>query len=585
MKQLIFIEMILKSRGLTMSITHVSRFFLIIISLFLFSACEKAPLSTKTSEQTEEQKQENKYELAVKEKNAELELKPLELTTYGEEVGASLKNPTHQKFAVSETVLIEGNIEKHDQLRGDFAWIKIHFVGNASTSDSLEYYAPIEDGKFKQKVILYNGEGEYRINVLLPSKDKDNYYYDLAKINVINVNPTIHRDITYSPFAQEAELNIEAPSSGFIEGNEVFTLKGETNLTDGNNELMIELKKDGETWKHMLPIKDKKFTYDIPLFYGKGVHQLKVYVPDKEKTNYFQEATTLYIENESDLVTEPITYFTEYDERGVTLSSPSFGGEETELTYRIQGSIDEDAPFAKETTHLYITTKKDGEEALDVIPVNDFTFDDSFYLRFGPGKYEIVVSVPEIKEENSSHFKFFGVAKFHVENTATEGNPDLLPSRGIQSDSPEIIVIANDLTKDKKTDREIAKAIYEYSAKTISYDVAKLKNDEFAWDDSALKVLDLKTGVCQDYSYLAIALLRASGKEARFVTGHAGSGFNRARHAWVEVKVDGEWLIMDPTWGSGYVDKDKFVAKYTEDYFDPDEEAFAKTHFRAKVEY
>src|SRR6185312_16085662 len=98
-------------------------------------------------------------------------------------------------------------------------------------------------------------------------------------------------------------------------------------------------------------------------------------------------------------------------------------------------------------------------------------------------------------------------------------------------------------------------------------------------------VLELKEGVCQDYSYLAIALLRASNLEARFITGHAGVGFSRALHSWVEVKVEDEWLTMDPTWAAGYVDKGTFVAKYTEDYFDPDQTTFAKTHFRTKVEY
>jgi transglutaminase/protease-like cytokinesis protein 3 len=59
-----------------------------------------------------------------------------------------------------------------------------------------------------------------------------------------------------------------------------------------------------------------------------------------------------------------------------------------------------------------------------------------------------------------------------------------------------------------------------------------------------------------------------------------------ARHAyaWVEVKVDGDWLTMDPTWGSGSIDKDTFVANYTEDYFDPTEKAF-ESHFRLGVEY
>ncbi|WP_438315502.1 transglutaminase domain-containing protein [Sporosarcina sp. FA9] len=555
-----------------------------LLSLFLLAACTNEPSPTNEGQQIDEQKPKNEFETAVKEKNAELERGPLELTSYGEEVGAKLAQPTYDNFAVNEFLTVEGTVEQHEQLKEKYVWIKIHFSGDTISDQSLEYYAPIKDGKFKQKATLFNGEGEYRVKVLLPSKDRNNYYYDLATFNVFNVNPASHRDITYSTFAQDANLTIQNPDSGYVIKNEGFTLEGKISATENHNEIMIELKKDGETWKHIIPVKNNKFTYDIPLFYGKGVHQLKVYIPDVKKSGYYQEGTTLYIDNESDLITDPITLSTAYDERGITLDSPTYGGEETELTYHVKGAIDKNAPFARETTHLYITTKKDGEEALAVIPVNEYRFDDEFYLRFGPGTYEVIVSVPEIKEENSSKFYYQGVAKFSVENTATEDQRDLLPSRGVQSDSPEIIAIANDLIKDTMSDREKAKAVYEYTAKTISYDVEKLKNDAFDWDDSALKVLNLKTGVCQDYAYLAIAILRAGGMEARYIAGTAGSGFNHARHAWVEVKVDNEWLTMDPTWGSGYVDKGIFVANYKEDYFDPTEEAF-KSHFRVGVEY
>ena len=50
------------------------------------------------------------------------------------------------------------------------------------------------------------------------------------------------------------------------------------------------------------------------------------------------------------------------------------------------------------------------------------------------------------------------------------------------------------------------------------------------------------------------------------------------------MKVDGEWLTMDPTWGAGYIANGEFVANYTEDYFESNEEAF-KTHSRIGVEY
>ncbi|MDN4608423.1 transglutaminase domain-containing protein [Sporosarcina highlanderae] len=558
-----------------------------LMCLLSLGACANKSASVDESQPTPVQKQEQKkdFKAAIEKKNAELEMVPLELTSYSEKVGATLIEPTHTNFAVDEFVRVEGTVENQDQLQENYVWIKIKFDGEAHLGDSMEYYAPIKDGRFKQNVRLFNGEGEYRVTVLLPSKDRKNYYYDLAKFTVYNVNPNMQRDLTYTPFAQEAGLSLEAPASGYVKENEIFKLKGELSSIKGPNEaVMLEMKKDGEKWKHVLPVKDGKFTYDVPLFYGKGIHELKVYVPDEEKSNYFQEGTVLYIDNESELVTEPIQYMTTYHERGVNLTYPTVGGEETNLTYRIKGTIDKDAPFAKETTHLYITTKKDGEEALSVIPVKDYSFDDEFYLRFGPGTYDVIVSVPEIKEKNSSKFYYEYVAQFTVESTGTEDQRDILPSRGVQSDAPEIIAIAEELITDGMSDREKAKAIYEFTAKSIAYDVEKQKNSDFNWDDSALKVLELEKGICQDYTYLALALLRASGMEARYIAGTAGSGFNFARHAWVEVKVDGEWLTMDPTWGAGYIQKGEFVANYTEDYFEPTEEVF-KTHSRHGVQY
>jgi transglutaminase-like putative cysteine protease len=57
--------------------------------------------------------------------------------------------------------------------------------------------------------------------------------------------------------------------------------------------------------------------------------------------------------------------------------------------------------------------------------------------------------------------------------------------------------------------------------------------------------LELKSGVCQDYSHIMIALLRMSGIPARYVVGMMmGEGFS---HAWVEVCIEGVWVGFDPT--------------------------------------
>lgn len=79
---------------------------------------------------------------------------------------------------------------------------------------------------------------------------------------------------------------------------------------------------------------------------------------------------------------------------------------------------------------------------------------------------------------------------------------------------------------------------------------------------------------------MAIALLRAGGLEARMAIGYAGQD-----HAWIETKVDGRWLTMDPTWGSGYLQNGRFVRNYTLKYFDPNPEEFKKSHTKSGIEY
>lgn len=531
---------------------------------------------------------EDKYDRLAREKNEELNLEPLQLTDYGDEVGLKISDPEYELFAVNGKVEVRGNIAGYKKLKTNYVWIKVANRGGGPAGTGLEYYAPIQNGDFQQTIHFFNGEGEYKVTVYVPDKQRENYYYVGAEFEVINVNPEAKRDLAYTPAGQEAGLSIDV-ESGFVTENGRFILKGNAEKL-ANETMMIYLRKDGDSWKHVIPVEDGKFKYEVPLYFGKGVHSLEVLIPDPNRKNYYQPAISILIDNESEEKREPIEYFGDlYITRGVHLKNPVYGGIEAGDSVRIAGTIDPEAEFAGETTHLYITTKKGKDEALDVIPVENYSFDSSTYLRFGPGEYEVIVSVPEIKEGNRDYFRFFSVAKFKVHSSVEADKRDILPSRGVQSDDPQIMNLANSLTKDLSTDLEKAKAIYEYVAKNISYDVAKMKNNEFAWDDSALKTLEKKSGVCQDYAYLTIALLRASGIEARFVEGRAGeNAFGIAsaeRHAWVEAKIDGRWMTMDPTWGAGYIQNGSFVASYTEKYFDPNPAEFEKTHKRTKVNY
>jgi transglutaminase-like putative cysteine protease len=66
------------------------------------------------------------------------------------------------------------------------------------------------------------------------------------------------------------------------------------------------------------------------------------------------------------------------------------------------------------------------------------------------------------------------------------------------------------------------------------------------------EVLELRAGVCQDFAHLFIAVARAMGVPARYVSGyiHAprGSGVATASHAWAEAWVPGRgWVGYDAT--------------------------------------
>jgi transglutaminase-like putative cysteine protease len=69
---------------------------------------------------------------------------------------------------------------------------------------------------------------------------------------------------------------------------------------------------------------------------------------------------------------------------------------------------------------------------------------------------------------------------------------------------------------------------------------------------TALDAFHEKTGVCRDFTHLAVTLCRAMSIPARYVTGYLGDiGVPPAPYpmdfsAWMEVYLDGEWYPFDP---------------------------------------
>ena len=96
-----------------------------------------------------------------------------------------------------------------------------------------------------------------------------------------------------------------------------------------------------------------------------------------------------------------------------------------------------------------------------------------------------------------------------------------LPEYSIQSNDPEIVSLANFIISGSSGDYAKARAIHDWVASNIYYDVdlGSVSAGPVHEGKSALDVLNSKRGICDGYTNLTIALLRAVGIPAKKVMG------------------------------------------------------------------
>jgi len=140
------------------------------------------------------------------------------------------------------------------------------------------------------------------------------------------------------------------------------------------------------------------------------------------------------------------------------------------------------------------------------------------------------------------------------------------PEKFIESDSPQILAIAQTLAEGSEDKCSLARAIYDYVGDELSYSVYTPQ------DLGALAALEQRNGDCTEFSDLFIALSRASGIPARFVEGvtcctDSGYVSGENKHDWSEIYLPGYgWLPVDPTWGRFPHQRERYFAAMTPDH-------------------
>jgi transglutaminase-like putative cysteine protease len=180
------------------------------------------------------------------------------------------------------------------------------------------------------------------------------------------------------------------------------------------------------------------------------------------------------------------------------------------------------------------------------LPVERWTMPESGnrYLRVvaGPGEFRLdytAVAMSEPRLEDPGE-----VAEVPSGQLPFEVYPHLYPSRYCQSDRLERF--ARRTFGDAPPGHGRVNAVCNWIRDHVDY-VGGTSDAS----TSALDTLVQRAGVCRDFAHLAIALCRALGIPARYVSAYAWrlepSDFHAAVEAWLQGPEGGGWYLFDPT--------------------------------------
>ena len=127
--------------------------------------------------------------------------------------------------------------------------------------------------------------------------------------------------------------------------------------------------------------------------------------------------------------------------------------------------------------------------------------------------------------------------------------------------------------KEKESDYEKVKYIYEYIIDSVEYD------EDAPNDQNIYSALVAKRSVCAGYAKAVQYLLENAGVECATMTGEAfDENGRRQGHAWNLVKCDDKYYYVDATWGDAEKEDDETLYLRNYDYLCCSETELSKTH-------
>lgn len=140
---------------------------------------------------------------------------------------------------------------------------------------------------------------------------------------------------------------------------------------------------------------------------------------------------------------------------------------------------------------------------------------------------------------------------------------------------------AQSITQNAHTQYDKAKAIFDWMADHISYDLSYSIR-------TADECIEQGKGVCQAYSELFYRLCEPLGIPCTIILGYnkdARGNIDPAGHSWVYVETERGGILIDPTWGAGSIVNNRYEQNKKDFWFDVDPYWMIFTHFPREAKW
>ena len=142
--------------------------------------------------------------------------------------------------------------------------------------------------------------------------------------------------------------------------------------------------------------------------------------------------------------------------------------------------------------------------------------------------------------------------------------------------------IAKYINANFKTENDKIRAVFFYTTSNLSYDVANMftVNSDETPQDRILKALKTKKGICWDYALIYNEIANLVGIKSVVIQGYTKQNgkVDTMAHAWCASRIGNKWYLFDPTWGSGYVNNNKYTQKINNIHFKVEPSKMINSH-------